>query len=121
MEKMAPHDVMAEIYVTANNFSEVFYSPVKQKDPVAGGLVYRSEGEFSRDRGWEEGYTYVFLGKDWKFRANGLYGTVEAAINNKLSNLTVQTMVVWIQADAARAQELIKQIDWERLKKLIKN
>ena len=120
LKKMAPHDVDAGIYIVANSFFESFYNPVKSEEPVVGGLVYRSEEEFTPERGWREGYTYVFLGGNWKFKQDGGYGLMETAVNQGLSNLTVQTIIVRIQAAPARARELIQKIDWELLKKSIK-
>lgn len=121
LEKEAPHDVEAGVFVAANSFSEDFYSPVKREAPMAGGLVYRSEGKFTPERGWREGYTYVFLGGNWKFRQDGGHGGMVAAVNKGHSHLAVQTIVVRIQADQTRARELMKKIDWSLLKKQIKN
>lgn len=120
-EEMAPRDVKARIYVAANSFEEWVGASMKQEPSVAGGLVYRSEGSFSRERGeWVEGYTYIFLG-NWQYKEEGGYRFIEAAKNKGLPRTAVQAIVIRIQADPARAGELIKKIDWERLKKLIKN
>jgi hypothetical protein len=120
-EKMAPHDVDARISICANYLYEDFYSPVKQQTSIAGGLVYRTEGKYTRERGWREGYTYVFLGKNWRSKRDGDSVSMEAAPIKGLSNLTVQTITIKIQAAPARAKELINKINWELLKKLIKN
>ncbi len=120
-EKMAPHDVDARVSICANYLYQDFYSPVKQQTSIAGGLVYRTEGEYTRERGWQEGYTYVFLGKNWRYKRNGDSGSMEAAPIKGLSNLTVQTVTVKIQAAPARAKELINKMNWELLEKLIKN
>jgi hypothetical protein len=120
IEEMAPRDVKARIYVAANSFDEWLGSTVKQEASVAGGLVYRNEGGFSRERGeWVEGYTYIFLG-NWKYKEDGGYRYMAVAKNKGLPRTAVQTIVVKIQADPARTEELMKKIDWERLKKLIK-
>lgn len=121
LEKMASHDVKAGIFAVVNSFTEEFYRPVKREDPIAGGLVYRSEGKFSPERGWEEGYTFIFLGNNWKFIESDGYGFMEATVNKGLPNLTVQTVVVRIQADPARTRELMGKIDWGLLKGLINN
>jgi hypothetical protein len=62
----------------------------------------------------------IFLG-NWQYKEEGGYRFIEAAKNKGLPRTAVQAIVVRIQADPARAGELIKKIDWERLKKLIKN
>ena len=84
-------------------------------------MVYRSEGSFSRERDeWVEGYTYIILG-NWRYKEEGGYRFVEAVKDKRLPRTAVQTIVVKIQADPARAGELMKKIDWERLQRLIKN
>lgn len=120
-EKMAPHDVGARIIICANYLYEDFYSPVKQQTSIAGGLVYRTEGEYTSEQGWQEGYTYVFLGKNWRSKRDGDSVSMEATPIKGLSNLAVQTITVKIQAAPARAKELVNKINWELLKKLIKN
>jgi hypothetical protein len=120
MEKMSARDVSIKISIQVNEFSRALYETVIQDAPVAGCLTYRSQGEWTKDNGWREGTTYVFLGKGWYLKADG--GTsIETKAQNGIPSTTVQTIFVSVQADPARAKQVLEKIDWNALKKLIQN
>lgn len=120
MEKMSARDVSIKVSIQVNEFSRALYETVVQDAPVAGGLTYRSQGVWTKDNGWREGTTYVFLGKGWQMKTDG--GTsIETKEQKGIPSTTVQTIFVCVQADPARAKQVLEKIDWNALKKLIQN
>ena len=118
-EKMAPHDVKVRIDLNANVLSEGIYGQIDPAPAIAGGLVCRSQAEYRANTGWREGSTYVFLGKDWKMdKSTTTY--VNFSPDKNVSHTAVQSIVVKVQADSNRAQQILQEIDWEALKKLIR-
>ena len=118
-KRTTPHDVKVRIDMYANIMSLSIYEKIKPAPSIAGGLVYQSPGEYKSDS-WREGVLYVFLGKNWKMNTSG--GTwVDYTPNKSLPHTTVQNITVKIYADPARARGIADKIDWEALKKLIKN
>ena len=119
-EKMSARDVSIKVSIQVNEFSQGLYESVVQDAPVAGCLTYRSQGEWTKDNGWREGTTYVFLGKGWQLKTDG--GTyIETKAQKGIPSIAVQTIIVWVQADPARAKQVLEKIDWNVLKKLIQN
>lgn len=116
-EKMTPHDVKVRIDISANLTSQGISEKVNPAPAIAGGLVYQSQGQYRS--GWNEGSTYVFLGKGWKM--NNSAGTYVDFKPEKwlTSSTVVQNIVVRVQADPKRAAQIIQKIDWETLKNLI--
>ena len=119
-EKMSARDVSIQASIQVNNFHAGLYETVVQDAPVAGGLTYRSQGEWTKDNGWREGTTYVFLGKGWQLKSDG--GTsIETKAQNGIPSTVVQAIFLSVQADPARAKQVLEKIDWNALKKLIQN
>lgn len=119
-KKMEPRDVRVRIDFCANMSSVSIYDKIAPAPAIAGGLVYRSQGAYRN--GWSEGSTYIFLGKNWKatIGADGSYVT-HTPDKSITSSTVVQNIYVRVQADSKRADRIIQKIDWEALKKLIKN
>lgn len=119
-QKMTPHDVTVRIDLYANLSSKGIYEKVTAAPAIAGGLVYRSQGQYSTN-GWTESATYIFLGKTWKM-SNSAGTYVDFKPDKKFTTSTVvQNILVKVQADPKRADRIIQKIDWETLKKLITN
>jgi len=119
-KKTAAHDVKIRITLDVNQFGLGLDEKTKPAASIAGGLVFRSEGEDSPNTGWHEGATYIFLGKGWKVKRDGVT-SVDTTTVKGVPSLTVQAIVVRVEADPERAKQIISKIDWEALKKLIKN
>ena len=117
-EKTAAHDATLRINLQANVFNEGIYQKITAAAPIGGGQVFRSESKF--DSGWREGTTYVFLGKTWKLKKDGVT-YMEATPDKNLPSTTVQTIMVQVQADPERAKQILAKIDWAALNRLIKN
>jgi hypothetical protein len=120
MKAKSPHDVSIRVNIKVNVFAESFYDSISQESPVAGAKVIRTPGEYSKNSGWREGTTYVFLGKNWQLKRNG-GSYMEAKKTADVPSLAVQTVVVEIQVDPHRASTIHEKINWEALKKLMKN
>lgn len=120
-QKMEPHDVEVRIDISANLTSQGIYEKVIPAPAIAGGLVYRSQG--GNRSGWKEGSTYIFFGKGWKMTSSTSSGTYIDFKPEKpmTTEAAVRNIVVHIQADPARSQQIIQKIDWDALKKLIRN
>ena len=118
-EKMSPHDVKTTIRIEANLTSlGVYENSFEAVESIAGGRSFRSAGEFNTSRGWREGTTFVFLGKNWKMNDSaGKY--METTADPGLPHTAVQTIVVRIDADPARAEQILRQIKWDALKKIM--
>jgi hypothetical protein len=114
--KMEAHDVRARIDVLTNISSQGINEKVAPAPAIAGGLVYRSESGFKP--GWREGSAYIFLGNGWKMAGSYVNFTSD---KKAASSTIVQNIVVKIQADAKRADQMIQKIDWGALKGLINN
>jgi len=120
MEKMSARDVSIKIGIQVNEFSEGLNESVVQDAPVAGCLTYRTQGKWTKSYGWLEGTTYVLLGKGWHLKTDG--GTsIETKERKGIPSTVVQTIFVCVQADPARAKQVLEKIDWNALKKLIQN
>ena len=118
-KKVTPHDVTVRIDVQANYSSMGITEAIKPAPAIADGLVYRSDSKWSGGS-WNEGTTYIFLGKGWQLnKSAGTY--MNFTFNKSIPSLTVQNIVVKIKADPNRAQTIAQKIDWDSLKKLIKN
>lgn len=121
-QKMTPHDVKVKIDIYANISSQGI--KVTAAPAIGGGLVYQSKGQYSSNNGWDEGSTYVFLGKTWKVDSSSSSSStyINFTPNKSITTSTVvQSIYVKVQADPKRAEQIIQKIDWETLKKLIKN
>ncbi|HEY6000330.1 MAG TPA: hypothetical protein VI078_13660, partial [bacterium] len=112
------HDVQLSVSLAANTFSESFQRQGASESAVGGGLVYRTQGETASDGGWREGATYVFLGKGWQLKSDG-GARMEAPQRAGAPALAVQTIVVRVEGDPARANALLERIDWPSLQKLL--
>jgi hypothetical protein len=120
MEKMSARDVSIKVSIQVNEFSYGLYETVVQAASVAAGLTYRSQGEWTKNNGWNEGTTFVFLGKGWQLKTDG--GTyIVTKAQKEIPSTAVQTISVSVQADPVRAKQVLEKIDWNALKKLIQN
>jgi hypothetical protein len=120
MEKMSARDVSIKVSIQVNEFSYGLEESVIQDAAVAGCLTYRSQGGWTKDSGWHEGTTYVVLGKGWQMKTDG--GTsIETKERKGITSTAVQTILVSVQADSARAKQVLEKIEWNLLKKLIQN
>ena len=120
MEKLSARDVSIKVNIQVNEFSYGLEESVILDAPIAGYLTYRSRGEWTKGNGWCEGTTYVFLGKGWQKKTDG--GTsIETKERNGNTSTAVQTIIMSVQADPARARQVLEKIDWNLLKKLIQN
>jgi hypothetical protein len=109
-KKLEPKDVEARIDVTANLLgSQSIYDKATTAPAIGGGLVYRSQKAL-----------YIFLGKGWKATGGG--GTYVGFTPDKsiASSTVVQNIVLKIQAEPGRADQLAQSINWEALNGLIK-
>ncbi len=120
MEKMSARDVSISVGIQVNEFSKGLYESVVQDAPVAGCPTYRSQGEWTKSNGWREGTTYVLLGKGWQLKTDG-GKYLETKAQKGIPSTAVQTIFVSVQADPARAKQVLGKIDWNVLKKLIRN
>lgn len=111
------HDVVLNAGITTNDFYLHFYNSFKPEPSIGGGLVYRTLSKHTKENGWVEGTTYVFLGKGWVLKGDHL----EATPNKALPYLSVQTVIVAVQGDPARAKRYLEGVNWGALKGLIKN
>lgn len=120
-QKMSPHDVKVRIDISANLTSQGIYEKVAPAAAIAGGLTYRGQGYYRSS--WNEGSAYVFFGKNWKMTSSSSGGTyIDFKPEKRIASSTaVQSIVVRVQADPARGQQYIEKIDWDSLKKLIRN
>jgi hypothetical protein len=120
MEKMSARDVSIKVSIQVNEFSHGLVETVIPDAAVAGCLTYRSQGEWTKNNGWRDGTTYVFLGKGWQLKSDG-GSYIETKALKGIPSTAVQTLSVSIQADSARAKQVLEKIDWTALKKLIQN
>ncbi len=120
-KKMEPHDVQVRIDISANLSSQGIHEKVTPAPAIAGGLVYQSQSQYKNS--WTEGSTYVFFGKGWKMTSSSSGGTyIDFKPEKWLTFATVvQNIVVRVQAEPKRTTQIIQKIDWEALKKLIRN
>jgi hypothetical protein len=107
-------DATASIRVNLNlEYAEV--KPQGQPLKIPGAYyAVRTEGRRKGTAEWEEGVTTVLLGS-WTMDG-------ERSIRGILTNMpytTVKTMEIFIQADSARADELLRQMDLKTLRALV--
>jgi hypothetical protein len=110
------HDVDARINMNTNVFFQWIDPKAEPIPGVGGGLAYRSPSDFYNNS-WREGFTYVFLGGTWEKDPNG--PQINFMAEKKKSSAVVQNIVVIVQADAKRADSLLRGINWDTLKALV--
>ena len=113
-----PQDVDLKVYLETNRFTQDFNDPLSETATMAGlPLIRAGEGE-QTGTGWHEGYTYVFLG-DFSLKDDDGPVRMAAAERKGLSHTAVQTLVVRVQGDQARARAFLEAVDWQALKALL--
>ncbi|WP_037591657.1 hypothetical protein [Sporomusa ovata] len=115
-----PHDTTLGIDVWVNTHITLPARAKALEPPVAGAQALRTEGEFLREKGWQEGCMYVFLGSFWADGVSQYLGQTPD-LRLGLPPTQIQSIVVVVQADPARAQAVLRQIDWAALKGLLAN
>lgn len=114
-----PHDVAMEIDVAING--NVYIPPeAVTADTFAGAQVLQTEGEFSSNYYWQEGYTFVFLGSFWDGGVSKYIGQTSELTQGQ-SPMQIQSIVISIQADPERTRKVLQQINWAALKGLLNN
>lgn len=117
-ERHAARDAKAALSVEVNAFSREFHRPVTLEAAVRGRSLYRAAGRMSPEHGWREGESFMFLGP-WQLRADARPQRMEAAPLAQAPYLSVQTIVVRVEADPARARALLEAVDWKALEGLL--
>ncbi|HBG17685.1 MAG TPA: hypothetical protein DDW93_12965 [Firmicutes bacterium] len=118
LREMSPHDLSLSLNIEVNSFQTLDWgSPLKVESPIASLQVYRSAGKNIPE--WQEGITYICLGKGWKLVQNGESNYLEATPNPNLPLTVAQTILVSVQGDQKRVRPFIEKIDWNTLKSLI--
>ncbi|MDT8903063.1 hypothetical protein [Anaeroselena agilis] len=115
-----PHDTTLAIDVWVNTHISLPATAAAADPPVAGAWALRTEGEFFREQGWQEGCTYVFLGSFWEDGVSQYIGQTPD-LKLGLPPTRIQSVVVIVRADPARVQTVLRQIDWTALKSLLAN
>jgi hypothetical protein len=109
-KKFETKDTEARIDVTANYPGSMsIYDKVTTAPAIGGGLVYRTAKA-----------VYVFLGKGWKTTTGG--GTYVGFTPDKsiTSSTVIQNIVVKIQAEPGRIDQLAQKVNWDALNALIR-
>lgn len=109
-KKFEVKDTEARIDVTANRLgSESIYGKVTTAPAIGGGLVYRNEKAL-----------FIFLGKGWNTTGGGATYVKFTPDKSITSSTVVQNIIVKIQAESNRADQLAQKFDWNALNALIK-
>jgi hypothetical protein len=119
IQKMSPHDVRVTVIFWINSFWFTKYG--LQDEPVSGNQAFREKGKYFEESGWNEGITYVLIGKKWKVKSSGVGKSFDVTGESSVSYNTVQSVMVSVQADPQRTRSILAKIDWNALKRLIKN
>lgn len=116
----AARDARASVTIEVNVFEhEAGQGEVKRQPPVAGRPVQRTAGEFDAQYGlWREGQSLVLLGA-WTAAASDGRTTFTAVPRPGAPSAAVQTILVRVQADDARARRLLESMDWRALEGLL--
>jgi hypothetical protein len=120
VEKLEAHDVKVVISFHVNDFYRTF-GPVRQVETVAGFPAYRRNGWRMESSGWQEGITYVPLGAGWQIRKSGSELYLEAKGLRGGAYTVIKNIMTGVQADPARAKQILGKIDWNSLNGLTKN
>lgn len=112
-----PHDVRVEIQIAANDLNVDLSHEFTEEPPVAGAKVVRINDEGHTNFGWQEGLTVAVLGK-WRLTRD--HPGMAAEPDPGRPHTAVQTVVVGVRAEKARARRLLEGIDWAALKALFK-
>jgi hypothetical protein len=78
---------------------------------------------YGEDGTWEEGSTYVFMGEGWRLDEHGPAEDrmiMHFAERSNVPNTTVQAIIIRVEADAERAQSILRSIDWNMLNSLLR-
>ncbi len=111
-------DAEVAVEISGNRFYEYLSGAVTQEAPVAGLPTYRVEPS---DRGGgqiEDGTTWTFLGA---WRTTQESGAVRFQSDEKPGpSTTLQTVVVQVKGDKARARAILEKMDWAPVKAIMK-
>lgn len=116
IQQSMPTDISIAIRFEANNFEQTLYNVTRQS-PVSGLTVYRVE-EKEGEGEPRPGTSYVFLG-DWQPRDQGEYLLIRAEARADIPPASVQTIMVTVRGDDARARKMLDAVDWSSLKGLL--
>ena len=115
-----PHDVNVDIHVEVNYFDVNLTSDEPAVGPKVPDAAFclRQQGGQDPNRGWQEGITYILFG-NWKRVPDASVTSLAVTPKAGAPHTTVQTIIIRVQADEARADHLIKQFNWNALTGLL--
>lgn len=109
-------DSYARIHLSANTLFRNLEEKA-ERITVAGYPAFRTKGYHSSSNGWIEASTTVFLGGKW-FTPAGT-STYQFANEENAPHTKLQSIVVRIEADPARTDTIVGQINWASLQREI--
>jgi hypothetical protein len=119
MEKTSARDVQATIRFSVNEFYQWAASSTEPSGQIAGCPSFKTRGGWTKERGWIEETTYIVVGKEVRLdKSAGLY--IQVKEQKGAPSLAVQSIIVSVQANPQRTQQIIEKINWNALKKLWK-
>jgi len=113
-----PHDIKADVVLWANMNYVDLTDETTEEPAIAGGRVLRVHSEGRINNTWQEGVTYVLFGS-WRRvdnEGNPYWEAVPPADN---AHLKVRTLLVRVQAEEARARQILQGMNWTALKGLL--
>ncbi len=119
IEKLAARDARAVARIGVNQFYQGFDS-----EPVTGTLAdgttfYRVENGRMYNESWVEGTSYVLLGKDWKRQNDDAGISMEKPEEAGKPHTTVQSLVIAVEAEQKRANDILNSVNLQALKALL--
>ena len=109
------HDVQAEVSLQANG-TYAYLRRATPEAPLAGLPVYRTEPDGQDTRA--EGTTAVFLGP-WRSSPQSGGTALQAPPPTGASTTSVQTLIVRVKGDRARARAILEKVNWPALRGLL--
>ncbi|MGA9750793.1 MAG: hypothetical protein WBS54_03295 [Acidobacteriota bacterium] len=109
------HDVQAEVSLQANS-TYTYLRRGTPESPQAGLPSYRMEPDPKNTQ--EEGTTAVFLGP-WRASPQSGATAMQATSPAGTSTTSVQTLIVRVKGDKARARAILERVNWAALKGLL--
>jgi len=123
--ELSPRDWKATVDIVVNGFRMDLVCPLNELPlpPIAGARVLQEEGMYGEDGTWEEGSTYVFMGDGWRLDEHGPAEDrmiMQFAERGDVPRTTVQAIIIRVEAEADRAQSILRSIDWNMLNSLLR-
>ena len=122
--EMSPRDWNVTVEVRVNWFERWLDESAVELPSIGGARVFQKPAKIDAYSGdWVEARTYVFMGDGWRLDEHGPAEDrmiMQFAERGDVPRTTVQAIIIRVEAEADRAQSILRSIDWNMLNSLLR-